>query len=404
MANSLPGSPIVGYYNEETKDFMGHEEELVITEDDIYFEPLTKPYGFVDLNAKVWFQKFLDDNRIEREYLVTEGYLWTGRYPEVKRVFESGNNHSMELDKNTTKGTWTKGDKNKPQFFIINETNVSALCLLGEDVEPCFEGAQFKSNFSLKLDDDFLAKFNIMINELKEILSEGGATMNEETMVIEEVVEQPEVIEEPATETVEEEAPVETSVEEQSTENFEENSENKGQNFETGLTENSENNEGIVENESIPETIVEESVVDNQEAHAYSLDDIPEYTELNQQYSNLQADYEGLQTRYSALEEEVKTLRLFKAEAEKVEKEALIAKFCMLSDEDKADVVTNIDTYSLEEIEAKLSVICFRNKVNFNLEEPVEEKDSLTYNLNVEEELDAAPAWVKAIRETAKNM
>ena len=30
MAKSLPGSPIVGYYNEETKDFEGHNREFSI--------------------------------------------------------------------------------------------------------------------------------------------------------------------------------------------------------------------------------------------------------------------------------------------------------------------------------------------------------------------------------------
>jgi hypothetical protein len=62
MANSLPGSPIVGFYNEETQDFMGHEEEMIITDKAIEFKPLTTPYGFVDTHAKVWFQWFLDDN------------------------------------------------------------------------------------------------------------------------------------------------------------------------------------------------------------------------------------------------------------------------------------------------------------------------------------------------------
>jgi hypothetical protein len=178
MANSLPGSPIVGFYNEETQDFMGHEEEMIITDKAIEFKPLTTPYGFVDINAKVWFQWFLDDNQYEREYLVTEGYIWTGRYPEAKRVISQGNNQSMELDKNSTTGVWTKDSNNKPQFFIINEANISALCLLGEDVEPCFEGAQVASQFTLS--EDFKNTFTLMAKELKEILSEGGNTMNEE--------------------------------------------------------------------------------------------------------------------------------------------------------------------------------------------------------------------------------
>ena len=52
---------------------------------------------------------------------MTEGYLWTGQYPECKRIIEQGNNHSMELDEGTLDGTWTKDNNGKPQFFIINE-------------------------------------------------------------------------------------------------------------------------------------------------------------------------------------------------------------------------------------------------------------------------------------------
>ncbi len=41
----------------------------------------------------------------------------------------------------------------------------------------------------------------------------------------------------------------------------------------------------------------------------------------------------------------------------------------MLSDEDKKNVLDNIDKFSLRDIEAELSIICVRNRVNFNLDE-----------------------------------
>ena len=77
----------------------------------------------------------------------------------------------------------------------------------------------------------------------------------------------------------------------------------------------------------------------------------------------------------------------------------MIKKFYMLSDEDKADVVAKIDEYSLDEIEAKLAVICVRNKVNFAATEEEEEKEeTLTYSLN-ETGIDQAPAWIQAARQ-----
>ena len=76
----------------------------------------------------------------------------------------------------------------------------------------------------------------------------------------------------------------------------------------------------------------------------------------------------------------------------------------MLSDEDKKDVVANIDTYSLEDIESKLSVICVRNKVSFALEEENKKEEGFTFSLNGGQEPDAIPAWVKAVKETAKSL
>ncbi len=74
MAKTLPGCPIVGYYNENTEDFEAHNQSIDIRNGDWFFKDTTQPYGFVDLNPKVWFQKFSDDG-VEHEYLMTEGYL-----------------------------------------------------------------------------------------------------------------------------------------------------------------------------------------------------------------------------------------------------------------------------------------------------------------------------------------
>ena len=78
----------------------------------------------------------------------------------------------------------------------------------------------------------------------------------------------------------------------------------------------------------------------------------------------------------------------------------MIDRFYMLSDEDKQDVKDNIDTYSLDDIEAKLSVICVRNKVSFDLDENNSNNEEPTvYSLNNSDDEDAnVPAWVKSLR------
>ena len=110
---------------------------------------------------------------------------------------------------------------------------------------------------------------------------------------------------------------------------------------------------------------------------------------------------------HNALKTEHEALVAFKANADKKEKEALINSFYMLSDELKKEVVDKIDEYSLEDIEAKLSIICVRNKVSFDLEEN-SKKDStpVTFNLNSvnTDEDESIPAWVKAVKSVAKEL
>ena len=81
----------------------------------------------------------------------------------------------------------------------------------------------------------------------------------------------------------------------------------------------------------------------------------------------------------------------------------------MLSDEDKKDVIENKTNYSLDEIEAKLSVICVRKKVNFDLEDNSKNEDNVEQEVTTTYSLDSdnstAPAWLKALKHTkdAKN-
>lgn len=393
LANSLPGSPIVGYYNEEKEDFEEHNRIIDISNGKFKIKDTTKPYGFVDLNAKVWFQKFLDDG-IEHEYLMTEGYLWTGQYPEAKRIIEHGNNQSMELDENLINAYWSKDRNGKPQFFIINEAIISKLCILGEDVEPCFEGSQI-TRVQYSFDDGFKEQLFSLMNEIKEILNEGGKPMPEETVVVEEViseevqVEEPEVVEEVVTEEPEvvEEPAVEAVVEE----------------VEEPVVEEAE----IVEEETLEVEVEESPEIEEDKPAQYKLEDIQEYVELSQKYSELETKYNNLVAERDSLNNEVTSLTEFKKGIERKEKEAMIESFYMLSDNDKKDVVENIDTYSLDEIEAKLSIICVRNKVSFDLEDKKEESSPITYNLNNNYSMDddeSIPAWIRAAKNVAKEL
>lgn len=370
MGRHLAGCPIVGRFLEDDQDFEQHSRDIEIKDGKFTLIDLTKPYGFVDINAKVWFQKFQDDDGVIREYLLTEGYIWSDIYPESKRIIEQGNNQSMELNKNSVKGNWTDALNSKDRFFIINEAIIEKLCILGENYEPCFEGAQIKAHFSLN--DEFAQLKNAMYSMMQELnLSKGGTNMAEEKtedLIVGVAVEEvPAAEETPAVE----ETPVVT---EENTENFEKNPD---------------------ETETVEPVETKETV----EEQKYNLEEISEYVELKNKFDTLTSDYAALKEQYDILSTEVEPLKEFKLVAEREKKQAMINKFFMLSDEDKKDVIDNIDSYSLDDIEAKLSVICVRNKVNFNLEEDEEKKEEpLVFNLNTLDTDSDIPDWIKAVK------
>ena len=386
MAKTLRGAPIVGYYKEGKDDFADHGEQVIFDDEGIKFNCLTKPYGFVSPDAQVWFQEFEDTddfgNKIKREYLMTTGFLWTEQFEESKRVIEKGNNQSMELDEKTLDGHWSTNVNNGMEFFIINDAIFSKLCILGEDVEPCFEGATITaptvSKTFTKVDDNFRQTLFTMMQDLKFAL-EGGKNM--------EIEERKEIEENTLEET--------TNVEESSMETIEEVEEN---------TEEDNSVSDIVEDETPSEELTnenseEDSIDTTIEENENSLEE-----EASEEESSISIDeYNLLKNSYDELTEKYNELVAFKDAIELKEKESLIDSFYMLSEEDKKDVKENINKYSKDEIEAKLSVICVRNKVNFDQDtsdkndNKVEEENSAitTFNLN-DNESSSIPAWVSA--------
>ena len=180
MSKTLRGAPIVGWYKEDKGDFADHGERITIDDEGIKFECMTKPYGFVSPDAKVWFQEFEDTddfgNKVTREYLMTTGYIWDGQYKEAKCVTEQGKPHSMELDNDTLNGKWAEDTKTNMEFFIVNDAIFSKLCILGDDVEPCFEGSSVTApeiSKSFTIDNDFKQSLYTMMQQLKFAL-EGG--------------------------------------------------------------------------------------------------------------------------------------------------------------------------------------------------------------------------------------
>lgn len=385
MANSLPATPIVAAYNENKEDFGDHGEVLHIEDGEIKFSCKTVPYGFVAPDAEVWFQKFDDTNEFgettTREYLMTTGYLWTGQYPELDKCINEGQGQSMEID--DVDGHWTK-DSNDIEFFIINDAIFTKLCILGDDVEPCFEGASVTSpevSEHFSYNKEFSHTLFAMMNELKSALTKGGSMPKEN---VENVEVEP-------TATVEEEAPV---VEE--------------------FSEDVETNEDVESSEdSAEETFAEEGKKkeddsddsDDESDDSYDSDD-DEYKkkpgkkcELENQVSELSEQLKELTDKFTALEAEAEELRKFKAERIDADKDAMIAKYHMLSDEDKAEIIADKDKFTLGEIESKLALLYVQKNVNFDEEEEIDSTPLTTFSLDDETIAEDADPILSALRE-----
>lgn len=404
MAKTLRGAPIVGWFKEEKGDFMDHGDQVIIDGEGVKFKSLTRPYGFVSPDAKVWFQMFTDTddfgNDIQREYLMTTGFLWTKQYPECQLAVDEGRPHSMELDKDSLDGHWSLNLKNGLELFIVNDAIFSKLCILGEDVDPCFEGSsvtapQVSSNFTL-VDNTFKQTLYSMMQDLKFAL-EGGSQMNEEGIVVQEEI---------VSETVTEEF---TASVDEALENSAISVDNIEQNDNSDIQENTEDVETSSEVE-VPET---ETVEPAAEVGIEPTE--PVISEAEYQLAALRTDYETLQANYTALENQIADLQRqnselvaantelteFKNGIEDARKDDMINSFYMLSEEDKAEVIANKSNYTLEDIESKLSVLCVRKRVNFTNTQTNEEKPAVTFNLD--NAAAGVPAWIAACEKTQKN-
>ena len=392
IGKTLRGAPIVGYYKQSKEDFRDHGEKVIIDDEGVKFECQTVPYGFVAPDAKVWFQNFEDNdgmgNTVVHKYLMTTGYLWTDQFPESSLPVEEGRPQSMEFQKESVQGHWETNYDNGMDFFIINDAIIQKICILGDDVEPCFEGASVTApdvSTKFTLDDNFRHTLYSMMQDLKNALNGGGQQMEnlKNTVVVENENT------DPATEfTQAEEVNAETTSE------VNDNTEDSSAPADYVKKDDEEDdkpadNGGENDSDDGPDDDKDDEDDDKKGAKKYEL--------LEEELNTLKENYSALQSQYQELVN-------FKNEIDNQKKDALIAEFYMLSDEDKADVISNKEKYTLDEIKAKLSVICFDKKINFTLNKEADDKkeeDIVTYTLNDNAD-NSLPDWVKAVKEQEK--
>ena len=287
-----------------------------------------------------------------------------GQFEELKKVIAQGQPQSMELQEETLEGHWATDNNLGVEFFIINDAVFSKLCILGDDIEPCFEGSAVTSpevskNFAM--DKEFSQTLFTMMNELKDALSsKGGLDMPEE------FAEQTETTEEQSTEFVEE--TVEETVAEESVDYTSAEEAPVDVEAENGEFEKSEEDKDDSEDSSAD--FSENKEAEEEPASEYSAE-----------------EFAALQKEIEALRAECQELRDFKLNVENEQKDALINSYYMLSEEDKREIMEHKSEFTLDEIKAKLAVIYVEKNVDFStldgqpeveMQEKVEEEDPIT--------------------------
>ena len=157
LLSTLPYAPLKGIYDNEAGDFKDHG-----TANDE-----GRIYGVVPQDPEVEWVKHVDEDGVEREYASCAVFIYSKLYKEANEIV--GKSHSVERYPPSIKGEWiySKGRK----VFKFTDGAFFGLQVLGDVVEPCFEGAAF-----FTLYNDILQKFEELESKASKF-SNGGNNM-----------------------------------------------------------------------------------------------------------------------------------------------------------------------------------------------------------------------------------
>lgn len=198
LISSLHYVPIKGIYEEDEKDFTDHGKS----------RSEGRIYGIVPETNNFAWEKHLDEDGVEREYACVDVLIFTSLYSEANEIV--GKAQSMELFEPTLKYHFEV--INGVKWAVLDDGCFLGLQVLGDNVEPCFEGAAFytlqssieqivnkikeytlnyqlkggktkmpKINFKLSDDDKFNALWSLLNTEYNE---EGGWMVTYEIVAV----------------------------------------------------------------------------------------------------------------------------------------------------------------------------------------------------------------------------
>lgn len=162
LLQTLPGTPVVAYYDEERDDFVGHNYVQYV-------------FGYVPETASLGY--ITDESGVR--FAVTDVLLFTGRNDNIGEVASKilGKSHSLELDPATVEYTIVRAG-GQMESITFTKGDFIGLSVLGDNEQPAFSGSAFFSEH-----DDDLQAFVNSFQEFKkevELYKSGGNLMNDE--------------------------------------------------------------------------------------------------------------------------------------------------------------------------------------------------------------------------------
>lgn len=168
LLKTLPGTPVVAYYDEDKDDFVGHH----ITQ---------HVFGYVPEQATI---EYIEEDGVT--FALTDVLLFTGRNDNIGVIANKiiGHPHSLELDPNTIEYTLVKAKgSNKIESLTFTRGDFVGLSVLGSNEKPAFTGSAFFHEENGSELEAFIDSF-IEFKKEVELFKSGGQTMNENTEIL----------------------------------------------------------------------------------------------------------------------------------------------------------------------------------------------------------------------------
>lgn len=151
LLSTIPYAPVKGIYEGDEGDYTDHGSA----------RSQGRIYGIVPENPNISWEEHVDEDGITRTYACVDVLIFTGLYTEANAII--GKSQSMEIYPPSIKGSWKV--INGKKYYVFESGHFLGLQVLGDTTEPCFEGAAFFALYQdLKKMVDQIEKYNLNVH------------------------------------------------------------------------------------------------------------------------------------------------------------------------------------------------------------------------------------------------